>query len=218
MFFIRCPEPALAIANNFANRWWNDCLKTMPNLCSKKHALQMGNWCTFDRGNLTGTGAVVEQYTACFVCNVWKQSSLAYNTCPSFYIYLLYMICYCSIQAQSTALATPRAMVCWSCFQQPLAMLKCSMPQWAGGRQAPCSLVLMPSTSPLGPGTCQQWPTWGDVPWSYCQPSRLVPGTHQQWLVRWWDSVLHALYAMFENKVPWHTIHVLHSTYIYCTW
>ena len=56
----------------------------------------------------------------------------------------------------------------WSCFQQPLAMLKCSMPQWAGGRQAPCSLVLMPSSSPLGPGTCQQWPTWGDVPWSYC--------------------------------------------------
>ena len=352
MFFIRCPEPALAIANNFANRWWNDCLKTMPNLCSKKHALQMGNWCTFDRGNLTGTGAVVEQYTACFVCNVWKQSSLAYNTCPPFYIYLLYMICYCSIQAQSTALATPRAMVCclkllsatfgnaevfhapmgwwkastmffgadafnqsigawnmsavtnmggcsmellptqqigaWNasavtgavvgqytaCFvcnvwkqsslayntcppfyidllyminycsiqaqstalATPRAMVcclkllsatfgnaevfhapmgwwkastmffgadafnqsigawntsavtdmesmlyfavvlnqtSCSLPMcprswWIGGRQAPCSLVLMPSTSPLGPGTCQQWPTWGDVPWSKC--------------------------------------------------
>ena len=58
------------------------------------------------------TGAVVEQYTAFFVYNVWKQSYLAYNTCPPFYIYLLYMIYYCSIQAQSTDLPTPRAMVC----------------------------------------------------------------------------------------------------------
>ena len=69
LFFIRCREPALAIANNCTNRWWNGCLKTMPNLRSKKHALQMGNWCTFDRGNLTGTGAVVEQYTVyCMLC------------------------------------------------------------------------------------------------------------------------------------------------------
>ena len=168
MFFIRCPEPALAIANNCANRWWNGCLKTMPNLCSKKHALQMGNWCTFDRGNLTGTGAVVEQYTACFVCNVWKQSYLAYNTCPPFYIYLLYTWFIIAVFRRKVQLSQLLALwfAVWSCFQQPLAMLKCSMPQWAGGRLAPCSLVLMPSTSPLGTGTCQQWPTWGDIPWS----------------------------------------------------
>ena len=61
----------------------------------------------------------------------------------------------------------------WRCFQRSLvfgdkahfphaelAMPMCPRSWWNGGRQAPCSLVLMPSTSPLGPGTCQQWPTW----------------------------------------------------------
>ena len=52
-----------------------------------------------------------------------------------------------------------------------LNQTSCSLPMcpkswWIGLRQAPCSLVLMPLTSPLGPGTCQQWPTWGDIPWS----------------------------------------------------
>ena len=49
----------------------------------------------------------------CMLCmQCLKKSYLAYNTCPPFYIYLLYMIYYCSVQAQSTAPATPRAMVC----------------------------------------------------------------------------------------------------------
>ena len=90
------------------------------------------------------TGSVVEQYTACFVYNVWKQSYLAY-VLHSTYIYFTWFI-----------IAVFRRKVQLS--QQPFAMLKCSMPQWAGGRLAPCSLVLMPSTSPLGPGTLQQRP------------------------------------------------------------
>ena len=61
----------------------------------------------------------------------------------------------------------------WRCFQRSLvfgdkahlphaelAMPMCPRSWWNGGRQAPCSLVLWPSTSPLRPGTCQQWPTW----------------------------------------------------------
>ena len=206
------------------------------------------------------TGAVVEQYTACFVYNVWKQSYLAYNTVPPFYIYLLYMIYYCSIQAQSTALATPRAMVCClkllsatfgnaEVFHAPMGWWKAStmffgadafnqsIGAWnmsAVTNMGGCSMELLPPPRRLVPGTHQQWRTWSrccilqlswtrpavhcqcvpnldglvqgkhHVLWFWClqpvhwglehvssdqhcsvelmpQTNRLVPGTHQQW-------------------------------------
>ena len=97
--------------------------------------------------------------TACFVYNVWNKVTWhTIHVLPSTYVYCTWFIVVVFRRKVQLSQLLVLWFAVWSCFQQPLAMLKCSMPQWAGGRQAPCSLVLMPSTSPLGPGTCQQWP------------------------------------------------------------
>ena len=84
----------------------------------------------------------------------------------------------------------------------------CPRSWWNGGRQAPCSLVLMPSTSPLWAGTCQQWPTWEmfrganatnqpmsidehgvDVVFCSClQPAHLVIAEVSQAPMGWWKA------------------------------
>merc|ERR1712072_849208 len=45
-------------------------------------------------------------------------------------------------------------------FNQPLAGWDVSKVEDMGG----CSMVLQHSTSPLLPGMCRRWRTWGDVP------------------------------------------------------
>ena len=64
-----------------------------------------------------------------------------------------------------------------SCLQPAhLVIAEVSQAPMGWWKQAPCSLVLMPSTSPLGLGTCQQWQTWGRCSVELMPPnSRLVP-------------------------------------------
>ena len=141
--------------------------------------------------------------TACFVCNVWNKVTWhTIHVLPSTYVYCTWFIIVVFRRKVQLSQLLVLWFAVWSCFQQPLAMLKCSMPQWAGGRLAPCSLVLMPSTSPLGPGTCQQWPTWGDVPCCYCHHPAdwCLERISSDWCGG--GTVLHALYTMFETKLP----------------